>query len=67
MNEHDPTRPLPTDLHAVPNAEVLAMYAYLRPSRATQIQWLNMAEARECAELAREAAAVCQQPGLLAK
>jgi propanediol dehydratase small subunit len=62
------------ELTAVPNGEVLAMYAYLRPGRATETQLLNMAEAlekqyqaRECATLVREAAAVYKQRGLLAK
>ena len=62
------------ELTAVPNAEVLAMYAYLRPGRATEMQLLNMAEAlekqyqaTECAKLVREAAAVYKQRGLLAK
>jgi propanediol dehydratase small subunit len=62
------------ELTAVPNAEVLAMYAYLRPGRATETQLRNMAEAlekqyqaHECAKLVREAAAVYKQRGLLAK
>jgi propanediol dehydratase small subunit len=62
------------ELTIVPNGEILAMYAYLRPGRATQEQLLNMAEALEkqyqaveCARLVREAAAVYQQRGLLAR
>jgi propanediol dehydratase small subunit len=61
------------ELTAVPNGEILAMYAYLRPGRATLTQLLDMAEALErqyhaveCARLVREAAAVYQQRGLLA-
>jgi propanediol dehydratase small subunit len=62
------------ELTAVPNAEVLKMYTYLRPGRATQEQLLAMAEAlekqyhaTECAKLVREAAAVYAQRGLLRK
>src|SRR5262245_53690765 len=62
------------ELTAVPNAEVLKMYAYLRPGRATETQLFNMAEALEkqyeapeCAKLVREAAEVYKQRGLLAK
>ncbi len=62
------------ELTAVPNDEVLAMYSYLRPGRATLEQLLNMAEAlerqyhaTECARLVREAAAVYQARGLLKK
>lgn len=61
------------ELTAVPNGEILAMYSYLRPGRATQTQLLAMAEAlerqyhaTECARLVREAAAVYGQRGLLA-
>ena len=60
------------ELTVVPNGEILAMYSYLRPGRATQAQLLAMAEAlerqyhaTECARLVREAAAVYQQRGLL--
>ncbi len=60
------------ELTVVPNGEILAMYSYLRPGRATQTQLLNMAEAlerqyhaTECARLVREAAAVYQARGLL--
>ena len=60
------------ELTAVPNGEILAMYSYLRPGRATLEQLLNMAEAlerqypaTECARLVREAAAVYQKRGLL--
>ena len=60
------------ELTAVPNGEILAMYSYLRPGRATLEQLLNMAQAlerqyqaTECARLVREAAAVYQQRGLL--
>jgi propanediol dehydratase small subunit len=60
------------ELTAVPNGEILAMYSYLRPGRATQAQLLAMAEALEhqyhapeCARLVREAAAVYARRGLL--
>ena len=60
------------ELTAVPNGEILAMYSYLRPGRATLEQLLAMAEAlerqyqaTECARLVREAAAVYQNRGLL--
>ena len=60
------------ELTAVPNAEVLKMYSYLRPGRATQTQLLAMAEALEseynapeCARLVREAASVYATRGLL--
>ena len=59
------------ELTAVPNEEVLRMYSYLRPGRATEAQLLAMAEAletqyqaRECARLVREAAAVYLKRGL---
>jgi len=59
------------ELTAVPNEEVLRMYSYLRPGRATQAQLLAMAEAleiqyhaAECARLVREAAAVYAARGL---
>jgi propanediol dehydratase small subunit len=62
------------ELTAVPNGEILAMYSYLRPGRATQTQLLAMAEAlerqyhaTECAKLVREAAAVYAARGLLSK
>ena len=62
------------ELTAVPNDEVLRMYSYLRPGRATHNQLLAMAtaledqyHASECAKLVREAAAVYQQRGLLRK
>jgi propanediol dehydratase small subunit len=60
------------ELTAVPNEEVLRMYSYLRPGRATHAQLLAMAEALEtqyhapeCARLVREAAAVYQERSLL--
>jgi propanediol dehydratase small subunit len=60
------------ELTAVPNEEVLRMYSYLRPGRATEAQLLAMAEAletqyhaHECARLVREAAAVYAARGLL--
>ncbi len=62
------------ELTAVPNEEVLRMYSYLRPGRATQAQLLAMAEALEtqyqapeCGRLVREAAAVYTTRGLLRK
>ena len=62
------------ELTAVPNDEVLRMYGYLRPGRATQAQLLAMAQALEsqyhapeCARLVREAAEVYQARGLLVR
>jgi propanediol dehydratase small subunit len=60
------------ELTVVPNAEILKMYSYLRPGRATRDQLLAMAEALErqyqapeCAHLVREAAAIYTARGLL--
>jgi len=60
------------ELTVVPNDEVLRMYSYLRPGRATEAQLLAMAQALEkqyhaleCARLVREAAAVYLARGLL--
>jgi propanediol dehydratase small subunit len=58
------------ELTAVPNAEVLRMYALLRPGRATHAELVQLADelekrygASECARLVREAAEVYRARG----
>jgi propanediol dehydratase small subunit len=60
------------ELTAVPNVEVLHMYNFLRPGRATHTELLALAStlegqyhAPECARLVREAAEVYQTRGLV--
>jgi len=62
------------ELTAVPNVEVLHMYNFLRPGRATHAELLALANALEsqyhapeCARLVREAAEVYQARGLVQK
>jgi propanediol dehydratase small subunit len=60
------------ELTSVPNVEVLRMYNFLRPGRATHTELLALAStlesqyhAPECARLVREAADVYQTRGLV--
>jgi propanediol dehydratase small subunit len=61
------------ELTAVPNVEVLRMYALLRPGRATHAELVQLADeleerygAPECARLVREAAEVYRARGTIA-